>query len=128
LHRKNTDKQSALLAYPCCYGVIRGLRVLAVALVVAVEALCFLGSVILSSIRFMTRLTAATLAAAMLAVALPAVVRGQAARPYAGPEAAALLPWAQQIAVREDWLTKRHALLLPMMRRHKVGMWIVVNE
>lgn len=39
-----------------------------------------------------------------------------------------LLPWSQQIAVREGWLVKRHAMLLPMMRRHNVGMWIVVNE
>jgi len=39
-----------------------------------------------------------------------------------------LLPWSQQIAVREGWLTKRHAMLLDMMRRHKVDMWIVVNE
>ena len=39
-----------------------------------------------------------------------------------------LLPWSQQIAVREGWLVKRHALLLDMMRRHKVAMWIVVNE
>ena len=40
----------------------------------------------------------------------------------------ALLPWSQQIAIREGWLVKRHALLLAMMRRHDVGMWIVVNE
>jgi Xaa-Pro dipeptidase len=39
-----------------------------------------------------------------------------------------LLPWSQQIAVREGWLEKRHAMLLPMMRKHNVGMWIVVNE
>jgi len=39
-----------------------------------------------------------------------------------------LLPWSQQIAVREGWLVKRHAMLLEMMRRHKVDMWIVVNE
>lgn len=39
-----------------------------------------------------------------------------------------LLPWSEQIAVREQWLAKRHALLLPMMRRHDVSMWIVVNE
>ncbi len=45
-----------------------------------------------------------------------------------GSASAALLPWSQQIAVREAWLTKRHAALLPMMRRHGVGMWIVVNE
>jgi Xaa-Pro aminopeptidase len=39
-----------------------------------------------------------------------------------------LLPWSQQIAVREGWLVKRHAVLLEMMRRHGVDMWIVVNE
>ena len=39
-----------------------------------------------------------------------------------------LLPWSQQIAVREGWLVKRHAMLLDMMRRHHVDMWIVVNE
>jgi len=42
--------------------------------------------------------------------------------------AAQLLPWSEQIAVREQWLVKRHELLLPMMRRHDVGMWIIVNE
>jgi len=40
----------------------------------------------------------------------------------------ALLPWSEQIRVREGWLTERHALLLPMMRRHEIEMWIVVNE
>jgi Xaa-Pro dipeptidase len=40
----------------------------------------------------------------------------------------ALLPWADQLTVREGWLTQRHAALLPMMRRHNIGMWIVVNE
>ena len=30
--------------------------------------------------------------------------------------------------VREGWLKKRHEMLLPMMRRHNVGMWVVVNE
>lgn len=39
-----------------------------------------------------------------------------------------LLPWSQQIAVREQWLGKRHAMLLDMMRRHHVEMWIVANE
>ena len=42
--------------------------------------------------------------------------------------AAKLLPLSQQITVREGWLVKRHESLLPMMRRHEVGMWIVVNE
>ena len=39
-----------------------------------------------------------------------------------------LLPWSQQIAERERWLERRHAMLLPMMRRHGIDMWIVVNE
>lgn len=55
-------------------------------------------------------------------------VRSAAARPMRVPEADALLPWSQQIAVREQWLVQRHAMLLPMMRRHGIGMWIVVNE
>ncbi len=39
-----------------------------------------------------------------------------------------LLRWSEQITIRERWLTQRHAMLLPMMRRHNIGMWIVVNE
>ena len=35
---------------------------------------------------------------------------------------------ASEIRIREEWLTRRHALLLDMMRRHGVAMWIVVNE
>src|SRR5512139_1291792 len=44
------------------------------------------------------------------------------------PDAPRLLPWSQQIAVREGWLPKRHALILPMLRRHGIAMWIVANE
>jgi Xaa-Pro aminopeptidase len=32
------------------------------------------------------------------------------------------------MALRDVWLAKRHEMLLPMMRRHGVDMWIVVNE
>jgi Xaa-Pro dipeptidase len=64
------------------------------------------------------------LGAALIATTLPA----QPPKGARVPEADALLSWSQQIAVREQWLTKRHALLLPMMRRHQIGMWIVVNE
>ena len=39
-----------------------------------------------------------------------------------------LLTWSEQITVREEWLAKRHQMLLPMMRRHGIDMWIVVNE
>lgn len=37
-------------------------------------------------------------------------------------------PPSQALALRESWLTARHALLLDMMRRHGVGMWVVINE
>jgi Xaa-Pro dipeptidase len=44
-------------------------------------------------------------------------------------EQAVKLPsWSQQIAIREGWLMKRHEMILPMMRRHNIDMWVVVNE
>ena len=40
-----------------------------------------------------------------------------------------LLTVREQQALRESWLKKRlETVLLPMMRRHKIDMWIVVNE
>ncbi|MBK6723276.1 MAG: aminopeptidase P family protein [Acidobacteria bacterium] len=40
-----------------------------------------------------------------------------------------LLSQRQQMDVREKWLMKRlGSLLLPMMKRHGIEMWIVVNE
>jgi Xaa-Pro aminopeptidase len=39
-----------------------------------------------------------------------------------------LLSLTEQIAVREAWLPKRYEMLLAMMRKHGIGMWIVVNE
>jgi len=39
-----------------------------------------------------------------------------------------LLSRAQQIEVREGWLVQRHEMILPLLRRHEVGMWIIVNE
>ena len=39
-----------------------------------------------------------------------------------------LLPWSQQIAVREAWLEKRHEMILPLMRKQGIDMWIVANE
>ena len=32
------------------------------------------------------------------------------------------------MAVREAWLEQRHATLLPMMRKHGIDMWVIVNE
>ncbi len=67
---------------------------------------------------------ARALAAALLALVPTAPALAQA------PDASspALLPWSQQIAVREGWLAARHALLLPMMRKHGIAMWIVATE
>ena len=40
-----------------------------------------------------------------------------------------LLTLREQQTVRESWLKKRlDTMLLPMMRQHKIEMWIVVNE
>lgn len=39
-----------------------------------------------------------------------------------------LLPVDRQIEVRESWLRKRHELILPLMRQHGVGAWLVVSE
>ncbi len=44
------------------------------------------------------------------------------------PKPPKLLPWSQQIAFREQWLAKRHEMILPMMRALGIDMWIVVNE
>src|SRR5690242_7937784 len=69
----------------------------------------------------------------LLRALLPVLVlAGCAHAPAPAPAPAvdrrALPTWSEQIRIREDWLTRRHALLLEMMRRHDVGMWIVVNE
>jgi Xaa-Pro dipeptidase len=66
------------------------------------------------------RVSSRVLAAATL---VAACVAGAAAT-----DAQTLLPWSQQLAVREGWLETRYQMLLPMMRRHKIDMWIVVNE
>jgi Xaa-Pro aminopeptidase len=51
------------------------------------------------------------------------------APPVSRAEQAVKLPsWSQQITIREGWLAKRHELILPMMRRHNIDMWVIVNE
>ncbi len=39
-----------------------------------------------------------------------------------------LLPWSQQIQIRESWLPKRYDMLLGMMRARGINWFIVVNE
>lgn len=49
--------------------------------------------------------------------------------PAQQPQPVVLLSWSAQLAERERWLEQRHReLLLPMLRRHGIAMWIVVNE
>ncbi|RKG81401.1 M24 family metallopeptidase [Corallococcus exercitus] len=49
-------------------------------------------------------------------------------RDTAVPAPSPVPPPSQERALRESWLKERHGLLLDMMRRHGVGMWVVVNE
>jgi Xaa-Pro aminopeptidase len=63
----------------------------------------------------------------LLISAAPAPTKSQTQKaPEALPK---LLTVREQQAVRESWLKKRlDTMLLPMMRRNKIDMWIVVNE
>ena len=68
-----------------------------------------------------------------LGLSLLATACGGPSAPAAVPGAAdaglpTLLTADRQIEVREGWLRKRHGTILPLMRRHGVGAWIVVNE
>jgi len=64
----------------------------------------------------------------LLLLVLCACAHPPASPPAPPVDRSALPSWTEQIRIREEWLTRRHALLLDMMRRHGVGMWIVVNE
>jgi Xaa-Pro aminopeptidase len=62
----------------------------------------------------------------LLAFSTPAYLFGQGP---AGLEMPKLLSQREQMDVRERWLMVRlGSILLPMMKRHGVEMWIVVNE
>jgi hypothetical protein len=53
-------------------------------------------------------------------------------QPFRGIQRKRVLPVgnavAAQIEVRESWLTKRHELILPLLKKHGLGTWIIVNE
>lgn len=71
-----------------------------------------------------TSLRASALAAGLLSLcALVGAVSARAAAAEPFPP-----PLTEQMRVRDGWLELRHARLLEQMRRHGVGMWIVVNE
>ena len=61
-------------------------------------------------------------AAAFAAVALSESAAALTPRPVG------LLSWDKQLEVREGWLRKRHGMILPLLRRHGIGAWIVVSE
>jgi len=61
-------------------------------------------------------------------VSLLASIAAPAAAQRPDASSPPLLPWSQQIAVREGWLKTRHARLLPMLRSHGIAMWIVATE
>jgi len=75
--------------------------------------------------RMMNKLLLLSLVSATLIVASTAQNRSHEPIP-AMPK---LLTQREQMDVREVWLKKRlGSLLLPMMKRHGIEMWIVVNE
>lgn len=65
---------------------------------------------------------------ALGSLAVVGMLAPAAAQVVATDDAPKLLPWSEQIAVREAWLAERHQNLLPMMRQHDIDMWIIVNE
>jgi Xaa-Pro aminopeptidase len=63
----------------------------------------------------------------LLSLAAPGLPQNRSNEPI--PAMPKLLSQREQANVREKWLMKRlGSLLLPMMKRHGVEMWIVVNE
>lgn len=87
----------------------------------------------IDSKRGLARPGVALAAALLLGVTTVSPALAQEATPVAAKSLAALEsfrvpPLSERMAIGEAWLEKRHALLLEMMRRHGVGMWIVVNE
>jgi len=63
----------------------------------------------------------------VLFASVPLLAQNRTSEPV--PPMPKLLSQLQQMEVREKWLEKRlGSLLLPMMKRHGIEMWIVVNE
>ena len=68
-----------------------------------------------------------SIALCLAAFATPLFAQNKSNEPI--PKMPKLLSQREQMDVREGWLKKRlGSLLLPMMKRHGVDMWIVVNE
>jgi Xaa-Pro aminopeptidase len=63
-----------------------------------------------------------------LALLIGSLVTATPVRAQSTEPAPHLSSWSARIAIREGWLAQHHQLLLPMMRRHGIAMWIVINE
>ena len=74
-----------------------------------------------------SKLLLSALAVALLCLSASTSVRAQ--KKVRAQPLPTLLSVREQLKVREAWLkTRLDTMLLPMMRRHKVEMWIVTNE
>jgi Xaa-Pro dipeptidase len=79
--------------------------------------------------RILIRKTGPVLAGALiLAWGLVGAVSAAAAQASEPESSMGLLPRAKQIEIRESWLVKRQAMILPLLRKHGLGMWIILNE
>lgn len=75
------------------------------------------------------RIRSLIFAAGILIFHLPLASVAQSRAAGNVPEMPKLLPLRDQMTVREGWLMRRlGSNLLPMMKRHGIEMWIVVNE
>jgi Xaa-Pro aminopeptidase len=75
------------------------------------------------------RLRLKAMAAAVGLVLLASCAAGPKVRPPTSDlTLPTLLPLAAQIETREGWLVNRHELILPLLRKHNVNLWLVVNE
>jgi Xaa-Pro dipeptidase len=72
--------------------------------------------------RFASPLFSAAVLLALFAATPSGPVAAETPLPFG------LLGWDEQLEVREGWLEVRHEMVLPLLRRHGLGAWIVVNE
>ncbi len=79
--------------------------------------------------KFMKKYLQSAILSLVLLVIIPAFSSAQNKSNEKIPAMPQLLSLREQANVREMWLKKRlDTMLLPMMRKHNVAMWIVVNE
>ena len=79
----------------------------------------------MSSVRLSKTLLCAL---ALIVLAGPGPIAPDLAAQNAARSQTRVPDWSEQLAIRERLLVERHKLILPMMRRHGIAMWIVVNE